>query len=181
MEQIKNRKANSRLECNKDFVGSRFEYNFQINQQFFSSFYNAKTLFLGFLLVVLFSCSKERKVTKHFEGVWIATEILENGVSKDMSKNKIELDFFSNTSTKYTAFAELEREDEFPSGIQFAEYDVALVASEDAKRITFIHQYGTLNEFYEEYEILKLNRRKLLLKRIGSDIYFTYEKLKDYD
>jgi hypothetical protein len=132
-------------------------------------------------LFILSACSKERKVTKHFEGVWIATEILENGDPKDMSKIKIELDFFSNTSTKYTAFAELEREEEFSFGTQFAEYDVALIASENAKNITFIHQYGTLNEFYEEYEIVKLNRKKLVIKRIGSEIYFTYEKLKDYN
>lgn len=138
-------------------------------------------LSFALLLLLVYSCSKKRKVVKHFDGVWIATEIVENGVPRDMSKIKIELDFFSNSTTPYTALAELEREEEFPFGVQTAEYDVALVASEDAKNITFRHQYGTLNEFYETYEIIKLNRKKMILKLVDSENYFTYEKLKEYN
>lgn len=181
MEQIKNRKANSRLECNKDFVGSRFEYNFQINQKFFSSFYNAKTLCLGFLLVLLFSCSKERKVTKHFEGVWIATEIVKNGEPTDMTKLRMELDFFSNTTVKYTAYAEFRKEEELPTGVEEVQHDVEIVASEDAKFLTFRHKFGLPNEFIEEFEIIKLKRKKMVLKLLNEENYFTFEKLKEYN
>ncbi len=44
--------------------------------------------------------------------------------------------------------------------------------------MTFDYEYGTLNEFFEVYDIIDFSRNKFEIKFVGEENYYTFEKLK---
>lgn len=135
------------------------------------------------LLITVFtllnSCGKDRRYTKHLDGVWRLTKMVKNGEEVNVSKLKIELETTLSYPNIGETFANYyEKETLADNTVNEENYDVQITISNKGKTMTFDYEYGTLSEFIEVYDIIDFSRNKFEIKFVGEENYYTFEKLK---
>jgi hypothetical protein len=132
-------------------------------------------LIFTLFFLILSSCDKNYRAVRKISGNWKLTSAVRDGVAEDMNILKVKL--VSTYEVGDSWFGYYKEDNVTESGDPYYNsHDLQIEFSNKGKTATFNFRYGSISGWAEVYDVIKIKKDRMELKKVGEEDYYTFEQ-----